>query len=93
MYHAIPISIPTTRLEDLADGEARSCVHRRIDDDLPATPVMTASAGSRSFWANIVMEIMLFSNFSNVSSAQLDDSMAAESTARRWERKLRLVDC
>jgi hypothetical protein len=64
-----------------------------VDDNLPATPVMTASAGSKSFWANIVMKIMLFSNFSNISSAQLDDSMPAESTARRWERELRLVDC
>ena len=51
------------------------------DDDLPATAVMTANAGSRSFWVNILINIMLFSNFSNVSVAQLDESMPAESTA------------
>jgi len=29
---------------------------------------------------NILMDIMLFSNFSNVSTAQLDESMPAESS-------------
>ena len=53
----------------------------RVDGHLPATAVMTANAGSRSFWVNIVMDIMLFSNFSNVSGAQLDESMPAELTA------------
>jgi hypothetical protein len=38
---------------------------------------MTASAGSRSFWANIVTKNILFSNFSNVSTAQLNDLMPA----------------
>jgi hypothetical protein len=52
----------------------------RGDGDLPATAVMTANAGSRSFWVNILMDIMLFSNFSNVSTAQLDESMPAESS-------------
>jgi hypothetical protein len=42
---------------------------------------MTANAGSSSFWVNILIDIMLFSNFSNVSVAQLDESMPAESTA------------
>ena len=52
----------------------------RGDGDLPATAVMTANAGSRSFWVNILMDIMLFSNFSNVSTAQSDESMPAESS-------------
>jgi hypothetical protein len=54
---------------------------------------MTANAGSRSFWENIVAEIMLFSNFSNVSAAQLDDLMLAERLQRPWESDLRLVEC
>jgi hypothetical protein len=49
---------------------------------------MTANAGSRSFWVNILMDIMLFSNFSNVSAAQLDESMPAESTATTLEERV-----
>jgi hypothetical protein len=84
VYRAIRISsILTTRLEEIVDRAGRFCGLRRVDEDLPATAVMTANAGSRSFWANIVAEIMLFSNFSNVSAAQLDDSMPAERPQRR----------
>jgi hypothetical protein len=68
-------------LEEIVGREGRFCVLRV--DNLPATAVMTANAGSRIFWANIVAESMLFRNFSNVSAAQLDDSMPAEYLLRR----------
>jgi hypothetical protein len=62
--------MPTTRLEDLADCEGGSCMFRRDGDDLPATAVMTANAGSRSFWANIVMELCC--SVTSPMSAQLN---------------------
>jgi hypothetical protein len=34
----------------------------RDDEGLPATAVLTASAVKKSFWANIVIGIMLFRN-------------------------------
>jgi hypothetical protein len=89
MYCALCISsVPTTTLEGVVDGEAHSCGGERVDDDLPATEVMTASAGSRSFWANIVTKNMLFSNFSNVSTAQLNGltpAAAMEDVEKRVE--------
>lgn len=73
--------MPTTSMELVAEYECRACMFKRVDKDLPATALLTASAERRSFWANIVIGIMLFSNFGNVSAAQLDGLTAAESTA------------
>lgn len=58
--------------------------------DLPAAMLKTAMAGRRSFWANIVMVLCFYSNFLNVSAAQLYDLMPAESSDDRIVRLLLL---